>query len=89
MVRDASLKALGTERVHGLLVHWPGDLISPGADHVYRSLVRAKRDELVKSAEVRVAEYLMAAHAQRDQPTTEEFMLLADGADLNPTMIVR
>ncbi|HZT82145.1 MAG TPA: DUF1549 domain-containing protein, partial [Gemmataceae bacterium] len=51
--------------------------------------VRAKHDELVKSAQVRVAEYLMAAHAQRDQPTTEEFMLLADGADLNPTMIVR
>jgi Protein of unknown function (DUF1553)/Protein of unknown function (DUF1549) len=51
--------------------------------------VRAKHDELVKSARVRVAEYLMVAHAQRDQPTTEEFMLIADGADLNPTMIVR
>jgi hypothetical protein len=51
--------------------------------------VRAKHDELVKSAQVRVAEYLMAANAQRDQPTTEEFMLIADGADLNPTMIVR
>jgi hypothetical protein len=51
--------------------------------------VRAKHDELVKSAQVRVAEYLMAAHAQRDQPTTEEFMLIADGTDLNPTMIVR
>jgi hypothetical protein len=51
--------------------------------------VRAKHDELVKSAQVRVGEYLMAANAQRDQPTTEEFMLIADGADLNPTMIVR
>jgi hypothetical protein len=51
--------------------------------------VSAKHDELVRSARVRVAEYLMAAHAQRDQPTTEEFMLIADGADLNPTMIVR
>jgi hypothetical protein len=51
--------------------------------------VRAKHEELVRSARVRVAEYLMAAHAQRDQPTTEEFMLIADGADLNPTMIVR
>jgi hypothetical protein len=51
--------------------------------------VRAKHDELVKSAKVRVAEYLLAAHVQRDQPTTEEFMLIADGADLNPTMIAR
>jgi len=54
-----------------------------------KDFVRAKHDELVKSAQVRVAEYLMAAYAQRDQPTTEEFMLIADGADLNPTMIVR
>ncbi|HEX5270698.1 MAG TPA: DUF1549 domain-containing protein, partial [Gemmataceae bacterium] len=51
--------------------------------------VRSKHDELVKSARARVAEYLMAAHAQRDQPPTEEFMFIADGADLNPTMIVR
>src|SRR5262249_31949870 len=28
-------------------------------------------------------------HAQRNQPTTEEFMLLADGTDLNPTMLIR
>ncbi len=54
-----------------------------------KDFVRAKHEELVKSAQVRVAEYLMAAHAQRDQPTTEEFMLIADGTDLNPTMIVR
>jgi hypothetical protein len=31
----------------------------------------------------------VAANAQRGKPTTEEFMLLADGNDLNPTMIVR
>jgi hypothetical protein len=51
--------------------------------------VRAKHAELVKGAKTRTAEYLMAAHALRDQPSTEEFMLLADGSDLNPTMIVR
>src|SRR5262249_13355225 len=34
-------------------------------------------------------EYMLAAHALNDQPSTEEFMLIADGADLNPTMIVR
>ena len=51
--------------------------------------VRAKRDELVKGARARVAEYLVAAHARRGQPSAEEFMLIADGADLNPTMLVR
>jgi hypothetical protein len=51
--------------------------------------VRAKHAELVQSAQARAAEYLLAAHAQRDQPSTEEFMLIADGSDLNPTMIAR
>jgi hypothetical protein len=36
-----------------------------------------------------VAEYLLAAQAQQDKPTTEDFMLLADGNDPNPTMILR
>ena len=49
----------------------------------------AKRAELVASARSRVAEYLLAAEAARDQPTTEEFMLIADSGDLNPAMIVR
>ena len=31
-----------------------------------------------------MAEYLLAAHALKDKPTTEDFMLLADGNDLNP-----
>jgi len=51
--------------------------------------VQAKHDELVKAAMTRVAEYLVAAHQLRDQPSTEEFMLLADGGDLNPKMLVR
>jgi hypothetical protein len=51
--------------------------------------VRAKHAELTTGARKRVAEYLLAAHALRDQPSTEEFMLLADGSDLNPTMIIR
>jgi hypothetical protein len=51
--------------------------------------VRAKHEELTTNARKRVGEYLMAAHALRDQPSTEEFMLIADGADLNPTMTVR
>ncbi len=51
--------------------------------------VRAKHEELMTNSRKRVAEYLMAAHALRDQPSTEDFMLIADGADLNPTMTVR
>jgi hypothetical protein len=51
--------------------------------------VRAKHSELVKAAKTRAAEYMLAANASRKQPTTEDFMLLADGNDLNPKMIVR
>jgi mono/diheme cytochrome c family protein len=50
--------------------------------------IRTKHAELTRSARQRVAEYLLAAHALRDQPTTEEFMLLADGGDLNPTVLL-
>jgi mono/diheme cytochrome c family protein len=51
--------------------------------------VRSKHAELVRSARTRVAEYLLAAHARRDQPDTEDFMLIADGGDLNPAMLHR
>jgi hypothetical protein len=53
------------------------------------AFVWSKHDELVRLARTRAAEYLLAAHAQRDQPNTEDFMLLADGGDLNPKMIER
>jgi mono/diheme cytochrome c family protein len=45
--------------------------------------------ELVDGARSRVGEYLLTAHAMRDNPPTDDYMLLADGDDLNPTMIVR
>jgi hypothetical protein len=51
--------------------------------------VQAKQNELTGSARRRAAEYLLAAHALHNQPTTEDFMLLADGGDLNPRMIIR
>ena len=51
--------------------------------------VAAKHRELVESTKRRVAEYLLAAQQALDQPTTEDFMLLADGSDLNPAMLVR
>jgi len=48
-----------------------------------------KRDEVVRAAKTRAAEYLLAAHARRNMPATDDFMLLADGKDLNPMMILR
>lgn len=51
--------------------------------------VRAKHAELTRLARSRAAEYMLAAHALRDRPATDDFMLIADGSDLNPTMISR
>ncbi len=51
--------------------------------------VAGKHREMVESTKLRAAEYMIAAQKALDQPTTEEFMLLADGNDLNPTMLVR
>jgi mono/diheme cytochrome c family protein len=54
-----------------------------------REFVQKKKDELAKGARKRAAEYLLAAHALRDRPGQEDFMLIADGNDLNPKMVVR
>ncbi len=51
--------------------------------------VAAKHRELVETARRRAGEYLLAAQQAIDQPTTEDFMLIADGTDLNPAMLVR
>ena len=51
--------------------------------------VTDRHHELVTGARKRVAEYLLAAHAARNQPPADDFMLLADRGDLNPTMITR
>jgi cytochrome c553 len=51
--------------------------------------VTTKHTNLVKDARTRVAEYLLAAHAARNQPPADDFMLLADPGDLNPSMITR
>jgi Protein of unknown function (DUF1553)/Protein of unknown function (DUF1549)/Planctomycete cytochrome C len=54
-----------------------------------REFVQKKKDELTNDARKRGAEYLLAAHALRDKPGQEDFMLIADGSDLNPKMVVR
>ncbi|MBM3981738.1 MAG: DUF1549 domain-containing protein [Planctomycetes bacterium] len=51
--------------------------------------VTAKHTALVTGARTRVAGYLLAAHAARNQPPADDFMLLADPGDLNPSMITR
>ncbi|HKI19207.1 MAG TPA: DUF1549 domain-containing protein, partial [Isosphaeraceae bacterium] len=53
------------------------------------AFVKTKEHELIDSAKRRVAEYLLAAQRVIDQPSTEDFMLLADGNDLNPVMLTR
>ncbi len=51
--------------------------------------VTGKHSELVASARTRAAEYLLAAQAQMEKPPTDDFMLLADTTDINPTMTLR
>jgi hypothetical protein len=51
--------------------------------------LHAKHTEVTAGARTRVAEYLLAAHAVKDQPDIEDFMLIADGGDLNPAMLKR
>jgi hypothetical protein len=57
--------------------------------HKLAEFVRTKQHEVFTSAKTRVAEYLMAAHGLRDKPNTSEFMIIADGGDLNPAMLIR
>jgi len=51
--------------------------------------LQTKQTEVVGAARRRAAEYLLAAQAMKDQPPIDDFMLLADGGDLNPTMLIR
>jgi hypothetical protein len=48
-----------------------------------------KRQALREGARKRVSEYLLAVHATKDVPDAQEFMLIAEGNDLNPSMIAR
>lgn len=53
------------------------------------NFVSARHQELVTGARQRVTEYLLAVYATRNQPPADDFMLIADKGDLNPTMINR
>ena len=54
-----------------------------------REFVQTKQGEVIQGTKTRVAEYMLTAHATRDQPRTDDFMLIADGGDLNPKMLRR
>src|SRR5262249_24577897 len=54
-----------------------------------QEFLRGKHNDLVTAAKTRVAEYLLAVHALHGKPSTGEFMLIADGNGLNPSMVVR
>lgn len=54
-----------------------------------QEFVRTKQGEVIQGTKTRVAEYMLTAHATRDQPRTDDFMLVADGGDLNPKMLRR
>jgi hypothetical protein len=51
--------------------------------------VAKTRAGIINSARTRTAEYLAAVHAKRNQPSTENFMLLTDKGAINPYVIHR
>jgi mono/diheme cytochrome c family protein len=51
--------------------------------------VQGRFTQFITEAKTRAAAYLIAANVMRDHPIEKDFMFIADGGDLNPTMIVR
>ena len=56
---------------------------------VLNDFVAKTRAGIINSARTRTTEYLAAVHAKRNQPSTENFMLLADKGAINPYVIHR
>jgi aryl-alcohol dehydrogenase-like predicted oxidoreductase len=50
----SSLKTLGIERLHALLLHSPGQLLGPQGDALYRALIRLREQGLTKKIGVSV-----------------------------------
>jgi hypothetical protein len=51
--------------------------------------LHGKYDAVTTAARARVADYMLASHSVKDQPTMQDFMLIADGGDLSPFMLKR
>jgi hypothetical protein len=58
-------------------------------ERALRAYTDGKFAALIRSSKTRAAEYMMAARSAQDRPNTEDFMLIADGNDLNPSMLLR
>jgi hypothetical protein len=58
-------------------------------EHALVEFMQLKEKQLRDGARTRAADYLLAAHELRDRPRIDDFMLIADGNDLNPAMIAR
>ncbi|MSR32033.1 MAG: DUF1553 domain-containing protein [Gemmataceae bacterium] len=54
-----------------------------------RDFVVGKHRDLVEGGRKRAGEYLLAAHKTRNKPADDDFMLLSDPGDLNPSMTTR
>jgi hypothetical protein len=70
-------------------IHYKFELELARLEKRLTDFVKAKHKELVDGSRRRVAEYLLAANVYKDLPNTDDFMLIADTNDLNPTMIAR
>lgn len=53
------------------------------------TFIETQRQQMMKGSRDRAAEYLLAVHRKRDQPTTENFMLLTEKGSLIPAMVHR
>jgi hypothetical protein len=53
------------------------------------AFVTGIHSNIVKDAHFRLSDYLLAAHAQHKVPSAENFMLITDKGDLNPSVIQR
>ena len=54
-----------------------------------KDLVAKRHQETLEAARNRLAEHLMAVREQRGKPAQDEFMLIADPKDPNPTLLKR
>lgn len=54
-----------------------------------RDFVVTKQNEVIQGAKTRAGEYLLTAFQTRDQPRTDDFMIIADGGDVNPKILLR
>ena len=54
-----------------------------------QTFIEEQRAKIVLDAQTRAGEYLLAVHRKRDQPNTENFMLISDTDSLHPAIIHR